>query len=282
MTLTPEEQAALAAAAAPAATTPPAQDPPAEVPAAVQPAATPPPAAAAPSQGSPWDADLASTFEDEATRNAVSAFLGQRVQPHVTRVEQASKAGRELIEALNSDPDGTIKQIVEAVYEEEDAKAILAAFDEDADLTVQPPPETTSDLDPRVQRLIDKEQEEQDKAAFMTEFNRVKDANPDVDLDFDLFVPFVAKAGDFDQAVLDYANYLTRFRESAGGTQPTPPEGETAGAEGPPATLGTGTATGVGSAPTEKEYNGDYGAAIEDYMAEQRIAGGTGAPPIPA
>ena len=276
MSLTPEEQAALAAAAAPVA---PAQDPPQEsTPAAVQPApeAAPAPTPAAPSQGSPWDADLASTFEDEATRQKVSEYLGQKVQPHVTRLEQASKAGRELIEALNQDPDATLKELVETIYDEDEAKAILAAFD--AEEPVQQVPSEGSDLDPRVQRLIDKQQEEEDRAAFIAEFDRVKAANPDVDLDFDLFVPFVAKAGDFDQAVLDYANYLTRLRGQVGSAQAAT-ENEGPAATAPPA-LGTGQATGVGSVQTEKEYT-TIDEALADTMAEIRAKGETLAPPIP-
>jgi hypothetical protein len=57
--------------------------------------ATPPAASPAPASDGPWAKDLAENFEDPATRAAVDEFLRTTVQPHVTKLEQATAPNRD-------------------------------------------------------------------------------------------------------------------------------------------------------------------------------------------
>lgn len=269
MPLTPEEQARIDAAKAAGG----AQDPANAV--AAQPVAG----------QAPWTADLAARFADEDTRAAVDAFLRDTVQPHVTRLEQSAKPGQqaqELYDAFLADPQRTLLEVAEEVYDEDVAKAIAATVDSNFELDttepvaqVQPPAEHAT-LDPRIERLLQREQEQEERAAFLSEFERVSAANPDLNLDFDLFVPFVSKAGDFDQAVDQYKAWEDNARARF-----TPADPNAAVAPSAPTTLGSAEAAGTTVPPVQESYE-TVGDAIEAFAAELRDTGQSVAPPTPA
>jgi hypothetical protein len=226
----------------------------------------------------PWAADLAARFGDEETRQAVDEFLRETVQPHVTRIEQSAQVANELLQDFAEKPEQTLAEIASEVYEDnpEKAKAVAAVIAgttvpetvQEPARTEQPNPEAPT-LDPRVEALLKKNEEEEQKAAFLSEFERVSAANPDAKLDFDLFIPFVRAAGDFDQAAKDYIEFSSKFGE------PVEPVTDPA-----PVPLGTGEAQGAGTTSTEESYT-SIGEAIEAFAAEQRESGNSSAPAPP-
>lgn len=119
--MTPAEAAA--AAAAKAAATPPVVTPPETDAAVVTPPAvveTPPPADA------PWTKDITELFEDEAVRSQVDAYLREKQQPYITKLEsdraEAKAAAEEaaaegwVLRALNEDPAAALLDISTQIY----------------------------------------------------------------------------------------------------------------------------------------------------------------------
>lgn len=91
-------------------------------PAAAAPVVTPPAPA-------PWAADIAERFTDETTRTAVDAYLREKQQPYITKLEQDAAALRDkswVFDGLNSDnPLDTLTDIVSQVYGGEAATRIV-------------------------------------------------------------------------------------------------------------------------------------------------------------
>lgn len=287
MTLTPEEQATAAAAAA-------AQDPSG---AGAAPAAEPVPTPAAPSTApatpvakTPWDADLAEIFPDEAQRAIASQYLQTKVQPYVTQLEQSNVQAKELLDDFRTAPKDTFLEIANELVEE---GAITAA-----DLTeyvgtltpaeqaqvaeaaaATPPTEQAPVRDPEVQALIDRDREAQDKAAFDTEYARIKQVEaakavaegrtPLVFKD-ELYIPLVAQLGSFEKAVDLYQEQYGDYLAWQAANPPAP----AAPAPTPPEALGSGEATGGSEQPTEKQYE-TLEEAVDDFFAERRAVGDT-------
>lgn len=236
-------------------------------------AAVQPPAPEPVSQG-PWSQDLASTFEDEAIRGQVDGFLREKVQPYLTRVEQESAEARRLYDAFSEDPRSTYLDVTTQLFDLDTAKAIADYLDLlEADESEDETPEVQqSAIPPEVQALIDERNEAQERAAFEAEFESTKARYPQVDLDFDLFVPFVARTGDWDEAVKQYVAHTEAFKAKfAPQTEqaPTP-------TQAPPVLGSEGT-----TAPPVQEQPQSLDAAIDEFMDEQRAAGTSVAPPVP-
>lgn len=266
--VTPETPAAAAAQDPSAATTPAAPQP-------VAPAAAPPATPPAPSQEpqGPWANDLATAFPDEATRTQVDQFLRGTVQPHVTKTEQEAANARKLYDAFANDGDQAFLDVAAELYGDQEATQIATFLGLDAGESSTPQaPATTpqAQRDPEVQALLDERRERQEAEAFKSEFDKV---NTDGVLDYDLFVPFVAKAGSFDQARKDYLAHQAALREAAGVTTPTP-ETPT-----PPPVVG-GEAQGAAVPPTEEKYE-TVNDAIDAFAAEERARAGQITPPAP-
>lgn len=54
--------------------------------------------------GSPWEQDIRASFQDPAVQAQVDAFLKQKIQPHVTQVEQRAAEAMQLYQAFETDP----------------------------------------------------------------------------------------------------------------------------------------------------------------------------------
>lgn len=280
MTLTPEEQAALAAQAPPVTDDPAQPAPPGQGTAV----ATPPPAG-----DSPWSAQLESRFTDPNIRAQVDQYQREVIQPYLTGIEQSNADAKRLLDAFESSPDSTFEEVAKELYGEEAAKAIVAALEDDGGApapptppdpatVVQPP--NTPPRDPEVQALLDRQRTQDDKAAFDTAFEATKVAHPDVEFDYDLFIPFVAKEETWDAAVESYKSYVAAWTAKfAPPVDPNDPAAvAAAAAANPPPTVGTGTAAGVTPPPSEKHYN-SVGDAIDDWAAE--VLTSTGQPLTP-
>lgn len=287
MTLTPEEQAAAAAASA--------QDPGTAAPAAAAVANPPTPVqpAPAPSQGAPWSDALNQTFTDPGTRSQVDTFLHSQVQPHVTRLEQTSKPALELYKDFEDKPNETFVEIAGELYGDEAAKAIAEFLSSESEasnppagdtdpFTAQPTAPTQTQLPPEVQEIIAWRKDQQEEAAFNAEFERVKADNPDLVLDRDLYVPLVAKHGDFDAATTEYKDRFAGYAAyRAQQAEASATAGEGAGATGDPAppTLGSEAAGGGAAPPVQEQYE-SVNDSIDAFFDEQRAAGQSAAPPV--
>jgi hypothetical protein len=111
----------------------------------------------------PWAEDLNSRFEDEAQRQAVDAFLREKVQPYVTQLEQESRPALELYKDLRANPAATYVEITEDLFGEDEAKAISAYLESRYNDEQQPvvpdnqgaQPNTNQGVtDPRIQEML--------------------------------------------------------------------------------------------------------------------------------
>jgi len=208
--------------------------------------------------GNPWDQDLAGTFEDEAVRNQVSDFLGEHVQPYVTRLEQDSRPNRDatrLWEGFAETPVQTYVQVSRELFGDEVADRVAATLQGDtpAEQATTPDVQTEGDkppvdtqpaaddeipfekLPPQVQEAVAKQQAEEQRTRYYEEVDRVTKEHADdlpkgeddkPVLNVDLFHPFVlANDGDFDQAFDAYQQFYTNAKKEWGGgtEEETPP-----------------------------------------------------------
>jgi len=185
-------------------------------------------------------------FEDEDLRTKVSEFLGETVQPYVTKIEQEARPNRDatrLWEGFNENPVATYVQVSRELYGDEVADRVAAILQGDeapaevpsdtATETEQPASEPSEqqgvkfdDLPVEVREAVAKQQEEDQRKAYYGEIDRVKADNADSlpkdeegnpELDVDLFHPFVvANNGDFDAAFAAYNEFYARARRSSG------------------------------------------------------------------
>jgi len=237
-------------------------------------------------KSAPWDSDLAAAFEDEATREAVSEFLGEKVQPYVTKIEQESKPDRDaslLWEQFHEEPVATTIQVIKELYGEDKADAFAAILQgeseenqpssEDVTKTEENAPEDKSvefdQLPPEVQELIQNQRLEESRKAYYGEIDRIKEEHKDElpkdeegnpRLDADTFHPFVVAAeGDFDEAYKGFQNWITAARKAAGiATEETSTEGNE-----PPPTIDSKARDASTTVPTKKEH-----PTFEDAMDE--------------
>lgn len=218
-------------------------------------------------KSNPWDSDLESAFEDEDTRTKVSEFLGEKVQPYVTKLEQGSKPDRDaslLWEQFHEEPVETTIQVIRELYGEEKANAFIAIMQGDdangnepnaEDVTTtktEPAPESAEiafeQLPPEVQQIVQKDRLEESRKAYYGEIDRIKtehadelpkDAEGKPRLDADMFHPFVVAAeGNFDAAYEGFQKWIDTAKREAGLITD---ENTGDGKETPPATLNSNT-----------------------------------------
>ena len=234
---------------------------------------------------SPWDSDLASAFEDEETRAKVSEFLGNTVQPYVTKLEQDSKPDRDasiLWEQFNNEPVSTTIQVIRELYGEDKADAFAEILKGESDQgneteTTKPedttatetttPPNTPEDrtvtfeqLPPEVQEIIQGQKLEESRKAYYAEIDRLKDEHAeelpkDEDgnprLNADTFHPFVVAAdGNFDEAYKGFQSWIESARKEAGLVDAST-ETET---DGPPTTIDSRARDASARVPEKREH----------------------------
>lgn len=236
----------------------------------------------------PWAEDLNTRFEDEATRQAVDAFLREKVQPYVTQVEQEARPALELYRDLQANPGATYVELTEDLFGADDAKAITELLEgrygdpqsPAPQEQVQQPTPTEGQTDPRMQEMLNDWEEQRNEKLYDAELQRLqaievaaaqREGRNPLPIKDHLFRPFVvAEDGDMDKAFVGYKAFVETAR--------TELFGDAQVQEVAPPTLG-GNTSGATPPPTEKNYDGDYGAAIEDWAQEQNAAGVS---PIPA
>ena len=236
----------------------------------------------------PWAEDLTTRFEDEATRQAVDAFLREKVQPYVTQVEQEARPALELYRDLQANPGATYVELTEDLFGEDEAKAITSYLEGRYGETNTPAPQEQAQPqtnpdgqpDPRMQEMLNDWEEQRNEKLYDAELQRLtaieqaaaqREGRQPLPIKDHLFRPFVvAEDGDMDKAFVGYKAFVETAR--------TELFGDAQVQEVAPPTLG-GNTSGATPPPTEKNYDGDYGAAIEDWANEQVSQG---ASPIPA
>jgi hypothetical protein len=238
------------------------------------------------SQGSPWDADLA-FIEDEATRNQVSNYLGQKVQPYVTQLETRAKPALDLYQEYEQDPGATTLGMIEEVYGPDSAKAFaefVAGYDPGTDPGPESQPNTEpSSSDPRIAKMLESwEATEQEKewASALTDLQQAEKETAEreqreaVEIDDLLFRPFAAMTnGDLDQALVGYKNFLATAQEKL-----APPANGAPAAQAPPALGSAGGATEPPIQPTGQTLD----EAIVDWAKDLNAQGQSVIPPNPA
>jgi hypothetical protein len=238
----------------------------------------------------PWAEDLNSRFEDEAQRQAVDAFLREKVQPYVTQLEQESRPALELYKDLRANPAATYVEITEDLFGEDEAKAISAYLESRYNDEQQPvvpdnqgaQPNTNQGVtDPRIQEMLSDWEERRNEQLYEAELRRLESAEKaqaqiegrePLPIKDHLFRPFVvAEDGDMDRAMQGYKAFVNTARAEL--------FTDAGSVDTPPPTLGSGNSSGATPPPVTKNYNGDYGAAIEEWANEQLSSGSS---PVPA
>lgn len=225
-------------------------------PAAPEPATTPEP------QPGPWANDLAAYIQDEAARAQADRFLREKIQPHVTQLEQQYAPARQLYDDLLQDPSTTLIAVANEIYGDEVAQALaghLASPEEEQ--TSETETTDAAPVDPRVQQMLEDYEAQKRQEQYEAELARLKEQVPD--LDPDDFAPFVITAnGDMDAALVGYQNFMQKIQQRYAPATETPP------APAAPAVVGS---EGVGSVPppVSKQYS-SFDDALNDTLAEMR------------
>lgn len=246
-------------------------------PAATTPEPTPAPASAASATlSSPWADDLRKTFDDPAVQAQVDGFLRETVQPHVTKLEQATVTNRRA-EALWNDfmenPQETLLSVTEEIVDDPDrvakVKEILAA-------TGNAPTETPStdsdfelnELPPEVREAVEFYQSSKSQSNWDKLLTQLKQDNPDVDIDEGLFAPFVNAAdGDVELALNGYKQFISDAKTRFGGEAQVP-EGEQT--DTPPAVIGSENISPTGTPEVAKPAT--VGEAIDELWDDMQRA----------
>lgn len=230
-------------------------------------------------KSNPWDSDLEAAFEDPEQRAAVSEFLGDKVQPYVTKLEQGSKPDRDatlLWEQFHEEPVDTTIQVIRELYGDEKADAFVAILQGEADkgnepgkddVTTETKTEPGQDsaeiaferLPPEVQQIVQKDRLEESRKAYYGEIDRIKTEHADElpkdtegkpRLDADMFHPFVVAAeGNFDAAYEGFQKWIETAKREAGLATDT---GD--GKEPPPATLNSNTRDSSARVPANEAH----------------------------
>ncbi len=224
----------------------------------------------APAAG-PWSSDLETYFEDEAVRQQADAFLREKIQPHVTRLEQDVSGladARSLYEDLQENPDETLLSVAAAIYGDEAAEAIAQALngqefeDEESDESTDPVEQA---LPPEVAEVVQEFQATKQREAYEAELTRASQAYGEGFVPED-FAPFVVAAdGDIDTALEGYKQFMGRIQQRY---QPVEPAVEDPQA---PAALGTQATGSVSTPPINKRYD-SLDDALDDTLDEMRQA----------
>ncbi len=237
-----------------------------------------PPAESAPE--TPWQKDLEAQFTDETVRNQVNEFLGSKVQPYVTKLEQESAPSRDaqkLWDDFISDPVNTYRSVTEELFGEETSEKITGVL---SNATGQEPDAAqaaaqvdagdvdAAELPPELREVVEHFQQEKRTKAYGEEFDRVKGSEEfkDVAIDKDLFHPFVVAAdGDFDIAAAGYKQWHDQASAKFGLNPPSPDQIQDA----PPPTIGQATPSG-GNPPPVVKQDQTLDDALDDFFTEQK------------
>jgi hypothetical protein len=239
-------------------------------------AATPAPETpAAPELTGPWANDLKEYFgEDPELLTKANAFMAEKYQPYVTRLEQESAPARALYKDLTEDFDGTMQALLTEVYEDRPDIAdryqeLIAAGATPAEATETIETETAeavTQLPAEVQELVAERQEAKNQAAYNAALDELKASVNDPDFDDNEFAPFVITAnGDLGKAYTGYSAWRDAVKAKYAPAAPAPETPDT------PAPLGTTTGNTPAAPPTEKKYE-SLDAALDDAMADWRAA----------
>lgn len=219
----------------------------------------------------PWAQDVQGAFEDPAVQAQVDAFLREKVQPHVTRLEQETAglaSAKALYEDLTSNPGETFLAISQELFGDEAVDKIINAL-EAGDVTVTEDVDgaldlTTNSPDPEVQEAVQYYQQEKQRKMYDAALADFKEKHPD--LEVDLFHPFVAGAhGDLEAAYAGYQKFVSDWKEKFG----TAPELTPDEVPDPPTTLGGSSAPAVTAPPTEPKAQSLHDA-IDDFFTTSR------------
>jgi hypothetical protein len=193
----------------------------------------------APDEGgsSPWASDLATTFEDENVRGQVDEFLRAQVQPYVTKLEQDSTDNRyanRLWDDFTNNPLETYKQVSEELLGEDVAAEVLKTIENYGE-TPAPAPDQASttpssdqenqitptqaqdQIPDRLRPVVEDFENRQLETNYNQAIERLQEDNPDVEIDKDLFHPFVAATqGDLDVALEGYKEWVSGAKQRFG------------------------------------------------------------------
>lgn len=246
-----------------------------------------PAAEATPSPG-PWDKDLQEAFTDEGIRTQVDGFLRDKVQPHVTRLEQ-SKGNQEaerLYQDFADNPTDTYLAVSAELFGEEFAEGLVKALLEEEEPSttpttpvtppVKPPEEPTAEeeqefdiekLPPEIQEMIAERRDTQAEQEYNAELARVKaDHSTDVPIKDDWFHPFVVTAeGDMELAYQGYKKWVAEAGIDV--TKLAPPAAAVDPNTQPPPTIGSDSAAPA-VPPVAKDYHGNLDEALDDFFEQ--------------
>lgn len=244
---------------------------------------TPAPEATPEAPTTPWDADIQAAFDDPAQREAVSAFMREKYQPYVTKLEQDSAPNRDatrLYESFVEDAPGTFTAVANEIYGPEAAQKMLDALDESPSEPTDTPEEAADalgvDLDElplEARQAIEFVQEQRQEAAYKEAISEVKEdlLDDDVELVEDLFHPFVAAAdGDFRLAAENYNEWFKRGAEQFGIKVPDPNEVPDPDVT-PPPTINPKAGGNVSAPPTQTQGQ-SLDDALDEFFAENPSA----------
>jgi hypothetical protein len=224
----------------------------------------------------PWAKDLETAFTDPEMQRTVDAFLREKVQPHVTRMEQTAAEladAKVLMDDLINKPGETFLALTEELFGSEQAGAVYKALQsgdvvevDDGEGGVDLEVTKAAALDPETRALLDEIKADKQRVAYNTAVTETVAKYKDtVDIDPDLFHPFVHTAGgDMDQAAQAYKAYNEKYTAKYGAPLVVP-EGQ---APAPPVIGGANSAVTV--PPVQKKYTMD--SAFDEFFAEQKAA----------
>lgn len=225
----------------------------------------------APAPG-PWADDLASAFADEIVRAQVDGFLREKVQPRVTELEQATAGNRranDLYQDFSDKPVETFVTVASELFDEDVTGAIVkvlrgeAPAEDDLDLS-ELDDDDVAQLPAEEQEAIAWARDKQREEAYASELERVGKANPDVEIDEELFHPFVVAAGgDFDTAIGGYAKFVEQAKSKYGVNVPDPEA-----VPAPPNVIDASRQS-PSTPPVQEEY-GTIDDAIDAFFEEQK------------
>lgn len=236
-----------------------------------------------PQSDSPWASDLNEFFEDPEVRTRADEFVRTKVQPYVTRLEQsqAPEGAVDLFTDFQEAPQETFLAVAAELYGDDALPYFEAILDElgggDPQAQQGEPPAQPQgqQLSPEAQEAIDyvnAEREDQEYTADVSDLvaaNKGAFPEDDVEKAKQLISPFVYTAdGDLDQAFEQYRQWASEI----GAGNVSPADAAAASEQGItpdaiPSVLGDGANPAV---PANKQYGGDIGSAIDDFLAEER------------
>jgi hypothetical protein len=238
------------------------QDPTAAAPAPAAPAAEPV------ANDGPWASDLALLGLDAESLTKVNTFLGAKVQPYATKLEQELAAARPATTLFNdlTNPEKSVEAFVAVTYEmfgqeagdkvieslqgqtPEQQQATVAAAVAPAEGTAQ-----YAKLDPETQAFLDEQRMESATRSYDKDMAAIIAANPDIP-EAKLHIWVAQADGDFNQAVQLYRAYMADVI-------PAPPD-PTA-----PAVLGSDTGGGAASTTPVEPKKQTMQQAVDRTMA---------------